>query len=213
MDDKTLDEMLRNWAEENEPDENRREEILQNVFARFSAERTEQCSSRSSISDFSVSKRRLGNFLPIVLLGAAVLLFAVVLLNRTGSPIETDPLGPKIEIVGNDPPQLEIEGNSVEKSDRFRISLLVLERDPGSESSVEFLEDTVLLARDQETCELDINGHKLFLWVFALEPSLFTFDIGIDNTGETGILAVQDRTKAVHLRSGEKEFDVFVSVL
>jgi hypothetical protein len=46
-----------------------------------------------------------------------------------------------------------------------------------------------------------------------LEEALFSLDIGIDKAGETGIVAVPDRPKALQFISNGDQFDVFVSVL
>ena len=94
-----------------------------------------------------------------------------------------------------------------------RVSLIVLKQLPDSDTAVEFLEDTIILVEENNLHELALGEHRLFLWVYPLEKTLFSVDIGVDKAAETGIVAVPDRSQAFHLQSNGDSFDVFVSVL
>jgi hypothetical protein len=98
-------------------------------------------------------------------------------------------------------------------SGKVRISLIVLKKLPDSDIAVEFLEDTIFVAEEKTLHELELGEHRLFLWVYPLEESLFSLDIGIDKAAETGIAAVLDHPQALQFTSNGDRFDVFVSVL
>jgi len=116
------------------------------------------------------------------------------------------------------PPEQPVEilvVHNVQNDDdpKIRISLIVLKQLPGSETAMEFLEDTIFIAEKQQLHELELDGHRLFLWIYPLEETLFSLDMGIDNAAETGIVAVPDRPQALQFQSNGNRFDVFVSVL
>lgn len=119
----------------------------------------------------------------------------------------TLPPEPTVEI----PVVLSDGSDEVEKVQT--ISLIVLKRLPDSEAAVEFLEDSIFVAQEQRLHELEMAGHRFFLWIYPLEETLFSLDIGIDNAAETGIAIVPDRPQALHFTSNGDRFDVFVSVL
>jgi len=94
-----------------------------------------------------------------------------------------------------------------------RVSLIVLKQLPDSDTAFEFLEDTILLAGEKELHELELGDHRLILWIYPLETALFALDVGLDNVSETGIIAVPDRSQALHFQSNGDRFDVFLSIL
>jgi len=96
---------------------------------------------------------------------------------------------------------------------KIRLSLIVLKQLPDSDSAFDFLEDTILVAEKNTLHELKLGEHRLFLWIYPLEKTLFFLDVGVDQAAETGIVAVPDRSQALHLQSNGDRFDVFVSVL
>ena len=98
-------------------------------------------------------------------------------------------------------------------TENIQISLIVLKQLHHSESAVEFLEDTIMVAAGKTLHTLDLGEHQFFLWIYPLEESLFVLDIGIDNAAETGIVAVPDRTELLQFMSNGEMFDVFVSVV
>ena len=107
-------------------------------------------------------------------------------------------------------PIASIDNNEAEK---IRVSLIVLKQLPDSDTAVEFLEDTIMLVEQNNLHELALGEHRLFLWVFPLEKTLFSVDVGVDQAAETGIVTFTDRSQALHLQSNGDCFDVFVSVL
>ena len=113
------------------------------------------------------------------------------------------------------PRHIAIDCVQVDSNDdaKIRVSLIVLKQLPDSDTAVEFLEDTIMLVEENHLHELALGEHRLFLWIYPLEKTLFTVDIGVDKAAETGIVAVPDRSQALHLQSNGDSFDVFVSVL
>lgn len=190
MKDDKIDGLLAGWSKAKVPEPERREEILRNVLdenrlGATAAGRTKRISMLALISGGAV---------------AVILLVFTVLPNRPApTALETveRPTNPAVQSP-RDPAEI-------------RFSLLILER--SGETAVEVLEDTVLTATDQSLYERPIGGHKLFFWFLALEPSVFSLDVGIDNAVEAGIMAVPDKTRAVHLTARGRQFDVFVSIL
>lgn len=187
MKDDEIDHLLKEWGATNLPAAERREETIRRVL-------------NDGGSEVSVSRRTRRNPMPLAALAttALVLLVCTVFVWK---PIERNREIAKPQEIVKVPP----------KPESIRVSLLVLERQ--GETAVEFLEDTILTTKEQEVRELSVGRHKLFFWFLALEPSVFSFDVGIDDVAETGIVAVPDKTKAVHLTSGDRRFDVFVSIL
>ena len=119
-------------------------------------------------------------------------------------------------LISPPPLELTVDGIPVTQNDepeKIRVSLIVLKQRPDSDSAVEFLEDTVLVAEEKTLHEFDLDGHRLFLWIYPLEKTLFSLDVGLDNAAETGVVAVPDRPQALHLTSNGDKFDVLVSVL
>ena len=189
MEDDKIDRLLADWSNAKIPEPKKGDKILRNTLFE-----NELRLARSR-------KKRRASILALVFGGAAIiLLIAFAKLPRQSilTPIELSTAPPAAE--------------ASEKSEDIRFSLLVLERND-DESAVEILEDTILTAKDQNVYERSIGGRKLFFWFLALEPSVFSLDIGIDNAVETGIVAVPDKTKAVHLTADGRRFDVFVSIL
>lgn len=196
MNDKQLDDMLRDWSNDRLPNEEKRDHILRDVFApyRIVAEKPSSWNSFRKKSWVAVSA---GICVVLVIL----LLFRPAPQVRLPAPAD-DSL---IVSVAEDDPQIGEQP--------IRVSLLVLRRVPDSESDVEFLEDAVLIAEKDRWNELELNGHRMFLWVYPLEKTLFSLDVGIDKAAKTGIVAGPDRTQALHFKSNGDLFDVFVSVL
>lgn len=196
MDDKQLDDLLRGWSDAKIPDENKRENILNAVFdeGNFAVDkgRFRKTSKRGMLSALAV--------------GVAALAILFVIL----------PVAWKSLTSGEDDPEVETvrwENTGETETAPIRVSLLILRRLPGSEHEVEFLEDTIVSVESQAQHEVSAGDHKLFLWLYVLEPSLLTLDIGTDRSSETGIVAVPEKVQAVRLRSNGDEFDVFVSLL
>jgi hypothetical protein len=180
MQNDPIDTLLQNWSDTNLPDENKKEEILHNIFAQ---------------KNITIQKRVRPTLAVLAPTGALAALILCIFLfqpaQETTSPIA----------------QTKPDSNTVQ------ISLIVLKRIPGSETNVEFLEDKIFVAEKEELHELDLSGHKLFLWLFPLEKELYALDIALDKATETGIPAVPDKTQALHLKSNGDVFDVFVSVI
>ncbi len=193
MQDDLLDKLFREWSMDRLPDETKREKILRNVF-------DESLTPVKKRSRFIPCRQR--TFIAVSAgLGIAVATILFVLF------LQPDRM-PGV------PANVETAQNEVETAkEPIRVSVLVLWRIAGSESAVEFLEDAVLLAEEQKLHEIELGGHRMFLWIYPLEKSLYLLDLGIDKTAETGIVAVPDRTQALHLNSNGDRFDVFVSVM
>jgi len=187
MQNKDLDNLLHDWANDRLPDDETRDKILRNVLLPTPA----------GLRPPLVRFRRIAVALSSIAVIAATLLFMVTLPPE--QLIE-------IPVVHNDP--------VVQDDDqKVRISLIVLKQLPDSEVAKEFLEDTIFIAEKQKLHELELGGHRLFLWIYPLEEELFSVDIGIDNVAETGIVAIPDRPRVLQFQSNGDSFDVFVSVL
>jgi len=189
MQDKRLNNLLHNWANDQLPDDDTRDTILRNVLAR-----SQPAGLRPPLVRF---RRKIVAALSGIVAITATLLFLVT------------PSLPPEQII--DIPVVQNEQN--EGDPKIRISLIVLKQLPGSETAMEFLEDTIFIAEKQQLHELELDGHRLFLWIYPLEETLFSLDMGIDNAAETGIVAVPDRPQALQFQSNGNRFDVFVSVL
>lgn len=187
MNDDKLNRLLDEWASKKLPSSEKREELLDQVL---------------HFSESKPMKRSGARFYRngiVAVIAAISIILIVALIPRPDPNVVVVPSPPSRESVP------------------IRLSLLVLQRQSGSETAVDILEDTILSTKDQEICELSVGDRKLFLWVYALESNLFTLDLGIDRgtdqSSETGIVVAPDQTQAVRLRSNGDEFDVFVSVL
>lgn len=201
MNDEKFDDLLRSWADTKIPETERRENLILNLLNSNDLAPAEQPLAASP------ADAGLGRFFrkPLFWIPPVVAVLLLVLLFLFPKSPHESPHAPKFV--------QHVEEDTTRQGGMLRISLLVLRHEPDSETGVEFLEDVILTAENESLQEISLDGHKLFLWVFALEPALFSFDVGIDDMAETGILAAPEKTKAVHLRSGNREFDVFVSVL
>jgi len=188
MQDKNLDNLLIDWSNAKLPDYKSRDKILRNVLRRQPAD------LRPPLLRF----RRIAIALSGIAVIAATLLFMVTLLPE--QPVYESPFVHYDPVVPDD-------------DQKVRISLIVLKQLPDSDVAKEYLEDTIFVAEKQQLLELELAGHRLFLWIYPLEEELFSVDIGIDNVAETGIVAVPDRPQRLQFQSNGDSFDVFVSVL
>ena len=203
MQDERFDNLLCDWSNANLPEDETRAKILRGVLVR----------SQPAVPDFyrrppllrrpllrsPFLRRRIAAALSGIAVVAATLLLMVSL------PPE-QPINIEIPVVQNDP--------VVQDDDqKVRISLIVLKQLPDSEAAVEFLEDAIFVAEKQQLHELELGGHRLFLWIYPLEERLFSVDIGMDNAAGTGIVAVPDRPQVLQFQSDGDNFNVFVSVL
>ena len=199
MQDERLNNLLRDWANAQLPDDDARDNILHSVLAR--SPRPNPASPARTLPKGEGMVRPLQRKIVAAVSGivaiAATLLFMITPSLPPEQPVE-------ILVVHN-----------VQNDDdpKIRISLIVLKQLPGSETAMEFLEDTIFIAEKQQLHELELDGHRLFLWIYPLEETLFSLDMGIDNAAETGIVAVPDRPQALQFQSNGNRFDVFVSVL
>ena len=182
MQDERLNNLLRDWANAQLPDDATRDTILRKALVRPPLVRF---------------RRRVVAALSGIVTIAVTLLFMVTPSLPPEQPVEI----PVVHNTQND------------DDTKIRISLIVLKQLPDSDAAVEFLEDAVFVAEKQQLHELELGGHRLFLWIYPLEETLFSLDMGIDNAAETGIVAVPDRPQALQFQSGGNCFDVFVSVL
>jgi len=195
MQDKNFDNLLIDWAKNQLPDDETRDKILRGVLRPGSPH------PNSLPKGEGMARRPLRRRIAVALSGIAAI--AATLLFMVTLPPEQFI---EIPVVHNDP--------VVQDDDqKVRISLIVLKQLPDSDVAVEFLEDTIFVAEKQQLHELELAGHRLFLWIYPLEEELFSVDIGIDNVAETGIVAVLDRPQVLQFQSNGDSFDVFVSVL
>ena len=180
MRDEQINNLLRDWSNDQLPDSETCNKILRNVFAH-------------------PRRRPLRRMVAAALSGiaavATTLLFIITLPPE--QPAESPIVIPVVQ--NND--------------SKVRISLIVLKQLPDSDTAVEFLEDTVFTAEKEQLHELELGGHRLFLWIYPLEERLYSLDIGIDKAAESGIAAVPDHPQALQFTSNGDRFDVFVSVL
>ena len=184
MQDEHLDNLLCDWSNDQLPNDETREKILQGV------------SVRSEPADLRP---------PLLWKTAAALSGIIAVAATILFLVAPPPLPEPTAVVQVAPPQ--------EADEKIRISLIVLKKLPDSETAVEFLEDAIMLAEGKTLHELKLSEHRFFLWIYPLEETLFALDIGIDKAAETGIVAVPDRPMALQLNSNGDRFDVFVSVL
>ena len=175
-----LNNLLRDWANDQLPDDERRNRILRRVFERPRHRRY---------------RRVVAAALSGIIAVAAMLFFLV-----------TPPPTTTIVRESAETPQ----NSTIEE---YRVSLLVLRRLGGSDSAVEFLEDTLFLAEDQKLYDIPLEGHRFFLWIHSLEEDLLALDVGIDKAAETGLAVPLDQTQALELQSNGDQFEVFISVL
>ncbi|MDR0327538.1 MAG: hypothetical protein LBI05_04500 [Planctomycetaceae bacterium] len=186
MQDDRLDNLLRDWANDQLPDDITRERILCDVFAIHHNPLPE---------GEGTTRKPIRRIVAAALAGIAVIAATILLITLPTKPVIDVPVAHSDDI------------------SKVRISLIVLKKLPDSDIAVEFLEDTVFDAEEKTVHELELGEHRLFLWVYPLEESLFSLDIGIDKAAETGIAAVLDRPQALQFTSNGDRFDVFVSVL
>jgi hypothetical protein len=189
-----LDNILRDWSQTKLPDEAKREKLLRDVLGQTVGQTPEQTVIEKHPQP---NRRHYAAWFVAATSVAVAILFAVLM---------TTPQPPQ-PLLQQDIPLVV----NIAKSPIY-VSLLILRHISDSDFAVEFLEDTVLVTEDQKVNEIDLNGHKFYLWLYALEPNLFTFDVAINNVTETGLTAL-DKTYGLHLKSNENEFDVFVSLL
>jgi hypothetical protein len=198
MQDENLTTLLRDWANEQLPDDDKREKILHNVESARAGGISPPVldvfggDSPAGLHPPLLRRRRIAAALSGIIAVAATLMFMVTL----------------------PPPKIDVPAITKNKTDDpIRISLIVLKKLPDSENAVEFLEDTIFDAEGKTLHELSLGEHKLFLWIYPLKETLYSLDIGIDKAAETGIVAVPERTQALQFTSNGDRFDVFVSVL
>ncbi|MDR1959422.1 MAG: hypothetical protein LBQ54_10355 [Planctomycetaceae bacterium] len=179
-----LDDILHDWAQTKLPDNEIREAILRNVLG------------QKKIGKRPTPKRHhQAGWITAAAIAAVMLLFVLDV------PQQDTPIVQKPPVVTN----------IITKKEPIQVSLLVLRHLPNSDTAVEFLEDTVLVTEDQKVNTLDLNGHKFYLWFYKMEPGLFTVDVVIDDITGTDLI-VSNKTRGLHLKSEENEFDVFVSL-
>lgn len=231
MQDDQLNELLREWANDQLPDAKKRDAILGSVFDL----------PRVAVDGHSRNKPPYRSVWATVLAGTALVAMFIVFFpsirsEKSQGPVDVSADMASMQNEGHNA-KLPISITNIEDREwsskssasngsgvvqgtkapvepqSHLVSILVLCRVPGSDSNVEFLEDTVLATTEQNLYEIKLNGHRMFLWIYPLEKTLFSLDVGIDKVAETGIVAVPDKTKAVYLMADGRQFDVFVSIL
>jgi hypothetical protein len=198
MQDERLNNLLRDWANDQLPDDDTRDNILHSVLAR--SPRPNPASPARTLPKGEGTRRPLRWRIAAALSGIVAVAATILFLVTPSLPPE--------QII-----DIPVVHNTQNDDQKIRISLIVLKQLPDSDTAVEFLEDTIFVAEKQQLYELELGGHRLFLWIYPLEETLFSLDLGIDNAAETGIVAVPDRPQALQFQSGGNCFDVFVSVL
>ena len=184
MQDDELNTVLRDWSNARLPDNEKRNKMIRSVL-----ERPRRRPYR----------RMITAALSAIVAVAATLLFLLTppLENSSREPATVSPHTVADNIA----------------SENIQVSLIVLKQLPDSDSAVEFLEDTIFVTEGKKLHELELSGHRLFLWIYPLEKTLFSLDIGLDNTAETGVVAVPDRPQLLQFQSNGDRFDVLVSVI
>ena len=187
MKDEQLDNLLRDWSNARLPSDEKRGKILRSVL--------ENSGNNTALPPSAVWRLPSSYVAAIsgIVAVAAMFLFLLTPLLQEMS--------------------VNVPLTKFDEPEKIRVSLIVLKQLPDSDSAVEFLEDTVMVAEEKTLHEIELGGHRLFLWIYPLEKTLFSLDVGLDNAAETGIVAVPDRPQALHLTSNGDKFDVFVSVL
>jgi hypothetical protein len=188
--DNDLDNLLRDWADDRLPDNEKRTQILNSVKI-----------DRVIAQIRPRRERAMRRMTAVLWVGVTITTLLMTMLLQYCHKMIKQP-NPVVDVAVIPKEEAPI-----------RVSLIVLKKIPDSETAVEFLEDSIFVAEGKTLHELKLGEHRLFLWIYPLEEALFSLDIGIDQAGETGIVAIPDRPKALQFISNGDQFDVFVSVL